>query len=72
MIFNRWLVNNGQHFFGWALVTGKKRVPKPATGITAFLILTIAKFFDYFFNYTINSRGEKTKKQPCTVRCRAA
>jgi hypothetical protein len=29
----------GSISFGWALVAGKKRVPKPAAGITAFFTI---------------------------------
>ena len=31
-------VNPRQHFLGIALVAGRKRVPKPAAGMTAFVI----------------------------------
>ena len=38
-VLDQRFINQRQHFFGMALVAGNIRVPKPATGITAFLTL---------------------------------
>jgi hypothetical protein len=38
-VLDQRLVDDRQHFLGLALVAGRNRVPRPATGNTALLIL---------------------------------
>src|SRR5689334_17602686 len=47
----------GSISFGWALVAGRKRLPRPATGNTAFLIALILTPFQYSFRQQRQQTG---------------